>query len=90
VWKFAEKCRICRETGNEMTEADIKLKIVRLIDSQSGEVLRELYEMITSKVYERNQAVQPISALEQGYKEMSEDKERETEALEWIEGPRCL
>lgn len=69
-----------------MSEADIKLKIVRLIDSQSGEVLRELYEMITSKVYERNQEIGPISALEKGYKDMSEDKERETEALEWIEG----
>ena len=69
-----------------MSEADIKLKIVRLIDSQSGEVLRELYEMITSKVYERNQEVGPISDIEQGYKEMSEDTERETEALEWMEG----
>lgn len=70
-----------------MSEADIKLKIVRLIDSQSGEVLRELYEMIVSKVYERsNLEVEPISALEQGYKEMSEDREREIEALEWMEG----
>jgi hypothetical protein len=70
-----------------MSEADIKLKIVRLIDSQSGDVLRELYEMIISKVYERsNLEAEPISALEQGYKEMSEDREREIEALDWIEG----
>ena len=69
-----------------MSEADIKVKIVRLIESQSGEVLRELYEMITRKVYERDQGAEPMSTLEQGYREMSKDKERETEALEWIEG----
>lgn len=69
-----------------MSEADIKLKIVRLIDSQSGEVLQELYEMIISKVYQRKKEVEPISTLEEGYKAMSEDKEREREAIEWIEG----
>jgi len=35
-----------------MSEADIKLRIIRLIDSQQGEVLRELYEMILNRLYQ--------------------------------------
>lgn len=69
-----------------MSEADIKLRIIRLIDSQQGKVLRELYEMILNKLYQEKQEEEPLSALERGYKEMSEDQEREAEAFEWIEG----
>ena len=69
-----------------MSEADIKLQIIRLIDSQQGEVLRELYEMILHKLYQDEQKGELLSALEQGYKKMSEDREREEEAFEWIEG----
>lgn len=69
-----------------MSEADIKLRIIRLIDSQQGEVLRELYEMILNKLYQEKREEEPLSALERGYKEMSEDQEREEEAFEWIEG----
>jgi hypothetical protein len=69
-----------------MSEADIKLKIIRLIDSQQGEMLQELYELILKKLYKERQDDEPLSPIEIGYKEMSEDKGREEEAFEWIEG----
>ena len=69
-----------------MSEADIKLRIIRLIDSQQGEILQELYELILNKLYQTRQEEEPLSGIEIGYKEMSEDKEREEEAFEWIEG----
>lgn len=57
-----------------------------MIDRQEGEVLRELYEMILSKLYQEKHEDMPLSAIEMGYKEMSEDREREKDAFEWIEG----
>lgn len=69
-----------------MREADIKLKIIRLIDSQKGEVLEQLYELIQSKINREKREEVPLASLETGYKEMSEDKDREVEAFEWIEG----
>ncbi|MCB9298430.1 MAG: hypothetical protein H6559_35760 [Lewinellaceae bacterium] len=69
-----------------MSEADLKLRIIRLIDSQEGEVLRELYDMILGRLYQDKHVEEPVSAIEVGYKEMSEDQEREDEAFEWIEG----
>jgi hypothetical protein len=69
-----------------MSEADIKLRIIRLIDSQKGEILEQLYELILSKLYQEKHEEEPLSALETGYKEMSEDRGREAEAFEWIEG----
>ncbi len=69
-----------------MSEADIKLRIIRLIDSQQGEILQELYELILNKLYQDRREEEPLSAIEIGYKKMSEDKEREEEAFEWIEG----
>ena len=69
-----------------MSESDLKLRIIRLIDSQHGEVLQELYNLILGKLYGQKQEEEPISTLEKGYQEMAEDKEREEEAFEWIEG----
>ena len=69
-----------------MSEADIKLKIIRLIDSQQGQALLELYDLILRKLYKENGKKEPLSALELAYKEMAEDHEREQEAFEWIEG----
>ena len=53
-----------------MSEADIKLRIIRLIDSQEGEVLRELYDMIMSKLYQEKHEEEPLSLIEKGYREM--------------------
>lgn len=53
-----------------MSEADIKLRIIRLIDSQEGEVLRELYDMILSKLYQEKHEEEPLSLIEKGYREM--------------------
>lgn len=57
-----------------------------MIDSQEGEVLRELYDMILSKLYQEKHEEEPLSLIEKGYREMAKDKEREEEAFEWIEG----
>ncbi len=48
--------------------------------------MQELYELILNKLYQTRQEEEPLSGIEIGYKEMSEDKEREEEAFEWIEG----
>jgi hypothetical protein len=69
-----------------MSESEIKLRIIRLIVSQKGEILQELYQMILSKLYKEREGAAPISPLEAGYKEMSEDLDREKEAFEWVEG----
>lgn len=69
-----------------MSEADIKLRIIRLVDSQQGELLRELYDMILNKLYQEKCEEEHLSVIEMGYKEMSEDQEREEDAFEWIEG----
>jgi hypothetical protein len=69
-----------------MSESEIKLRIIRLIVSQKGEVLQELYQMILSKLYKEKDKATPTPSLEAGYKEMSEDIDREKEAFEWVEG----
>ncbi|MEY3368739.1 MAG: hypothetical protein RI973_1894 [Bacteroidota bacterium] len=69
-----------------MSEIEIKLRIIRLIISQKGDILQELYNLILSKLFKEKKQPTPLSALESGYKEMSEDVEREKEALEWAEG----
>ena len=41
-----------------------------MIDSQEGEVLRELYDMILSKLYQEKHEEEPLSLIEKGYREM--------------------
>ena len=67
-----------------MSDSEIKLKLIRLIDSQGGKSLMRLYELISEEVGPAQK--EELTPLEQGYKAMSEDKEREKEAFEWIEG----
>ena len=69
-----------------MSESEIKLRIIRLIVSQKGDVLQELYQLILSKLYNEKEQAGSMTSLEAGYKEMSEDIEREQEAFEWVEG----
>lgn len=69
-----------------MSESEIKLRIIRLIVSQKGEILQELYQMILNKLYKESGQAPPMSSLEAGYKAMSEDPDREKEAFEWVEG----
>jgi hypothetical protein len=68
-----------------MNEAEIKLKIIRLIDTQQGQILQELYEMLLNKL-NMGKTEKKSHTLESAYKEMSQDEEREKEAFEWIEG----
>lgn len=65
-----------------ISEAELKVKIFRLIDSQQGESLQEVYDWLSDKLQEKEE----VSSIEQGYKNMADDAEREQEALEWIEG----
>ncbi len=65
-----------------ISEAELKVKIFRLIDAQQGESLQEVYDWLSAKLQEK----QALSSIEQGYKNMADDVEREKEAFEWIEG----
>ena len=64
-----------------MSDAEIKLELIRLIDRQEGQSLRALYDLLQKRT---NTGAYPT--LEAGYKAMSEDTAREEEALEWAEG----
>jgi disulfide oxidoreductase YuzD len=65
-----------------INESDLKVNIFKLIDSQSEESLKEIYEWLTAKTEKKENAIW----LEQGYKDMAADVDREKEANEWIEG----
>ena len=63
-------------------EAELKVKIFRLIDAQQGESLQEVYDWLSAKLHERA----AVPSIEQGYKDMAADEVREQEAFEWAEG----
>ncbi len=65
-----------------INEAELKVELFRLIDAQKGESLQEVYDWLSDKLKED----ELVPLIEQGYKDMAEDKEREQEASEWIEG----
>jgi len=64
------------------SEAELKLEIFRLLDSQHEEDLKEIYDWLSIKVGKRNN----LSDLENGYRDMAADADREKDAMEWIEG----
>lgn len=64
------------------SEAELKLEIFRLLDSQHEEDLKEIYDWLSIKVKKNDN----LSDLESGYRDMAADKDREKEAAEWIEG----
>ena len=72
-----------------MSEAELKLSIFRAIDQLSGESLYDLYQYVL-EVLKKEEATEDneleINSLELGYASMSQDVEREKEAIEWIEG----
>lgn len=68
-----------------MNDAEIKLNIIRLIDTQQGRKLLELYQLIQYKIVTNTSKKEKLSPIELGYKTMAEDIEREKEAFEWIE-----
>lgn len=65
-----------------INESDLKVNIFKLIDSQSEESLKEIYAWLTAKTEKKESSIW----LEQGYKDMAADVDREKEANEWIEG----
>jgi len=70
-----------------MTDADIKLKLFRLIDNLSGNVLLDTYDLLKTKIKASNPVeTSKVSDIESQYKKMAKDKIREKDALEWIEG----
>jgi hypothetical protein len=50
IEKVMKNPEIGRNKLLQMSESEIKLKIIRLIDSQNGETLKELYELILAKL----------------------------------------
>jgi len=64
-----------------MNEADIKLQLIRLIDKQQGDQLQQLYEVILNHLSIEPAEVELFSDIELGYKKMSEDVEREADAI---------
>jgi hypothetical protein len=54
IEKVMKNPEIGRNKLLQMSESEIKLKIIRLIDSQNGETLKELYELILAKLYGKN------------------------------------
>ena len=71
-----------------MSESEIKLELIRPIDSQAGDSMKRLCQLIREEInpIKSNVKQTKLSPLEHGYKLMSEDEEREAEAFEWIEG----
>lgn len=69
-----------------MSDAELKLKIFRLIDNQNSETLYQLYDLILSRLHSSKNEYSTVEDIEAGYKKMALDRERETKAFEWIEG----
>ncbi|MEM1325966.1 MAG: hypothetical protein AAGI23_08440 [Bacteroidota bacterium] len=67
-----------------MSDAELKLQLIRLIDQQHGQALRAIYEFLQSKF--KTEPANELTHLEAGYQAMAADTEREAEAFEWIEG----
>lgn len=64
-----------------MSDAEIKLQLIRIIDGQKRSTLEILYDYMIQKM-----GLVEMDDLEMGYKAMSEDVVREKGAEEWING----
>lgn len=69
-----------------MSDAELKLEIIRLIDNQNSETIQTLYELILSRVESTKNEYKSVRDIAYGYEKMAQDEERENEAFEWIEG----
>lgn len=67
-----------------MSDAELKLQLVRLIDQHHGQTLRTIYDFLQSKL--SNASSDNLTSLEKGYQAMAADTEREAAAFEWSEG----
>lgn len=71
-----------------MSEAELKLTLFRWIDQLSGDRLKWLFKLLEKQL---GPSAKPSSTgsltpnLEEGYAAMAADKEREAEAMEWVE-----
>jgi len=69
-----------------MSDAELKLEIIRLIDNQNSETLHALYELILSRIEPNRIEYYSVRDITYGYEQMAQDQDRENEAFEWIEG----
>lgn len=69
-----------------VSEAELKVKIFRLIDGQEGEILQKLYQLLLENLQSEKNLYRHWTSLEEGYRAMAADEEQEQEALEWVEG----
>jgi hypothetical protein len=68
-----------------MNDAEIKLKLFRFIDSQDGNQLKEIYNLVREKFdLAKLSRANKLSDIEVQYKQMAEDMDREKDAIEWI------
>ncbi len=65
-----------------VNDAELKVKIFRLVDAQDGETLEDLYQLLLARLAEKA----AWSSVEAGYAALAADEARETAATEWIEG----
>ena len=68
-----------------MNTAEIKLELFRWLDQQNESMLKQLHTTWISKnMGAKMEKEGSVTIL--GYEAMSQDKERENEASEWLEG----
>jgi hypothetical protein len=67
-----------------MSSSDIKIEIFRLIDNQEEETLRVIYELLKKELAEIEELESSKKSMDELYKEMAIDTERESEAMEWV------
>ena len=69
-----------------MSDAELKLEIIRLIDNQNSETLHALYELILSRIESKRIEYNSVRDINYGYEQMAQNQDRENEAFELIEG----
>ena len=66
-----------------MSDAEIKLKLFRLIDTLPEYNLKDIYDLLRAKLETFNKSgTNNLSDLDSRYKQMAEDRDREKEAIE--------
>lgn len=83
VWVFLAKFVEINTENDMKNEAELKLDFIRTIDKLNGNKLVEMYELVKERVSSKPDN-KPTS-IENAYKLMSEDIEREQAAFEWVE-----
>ncbi|GEM_PF-2310498 len=63
-----------------VNDAELKVKIFRLIDMQDGEMLQSLYQLLLNKLQQQKLHTGNWASLEEGYQAMATAEQSEREA----------